>query len=86
MKRKQKLQKALIWLLILSLATGSIFAPSPIVKAKTVELRNNPFTYHYEETPLSFVGTYKINDFTLPFCCRIDTNRNTFSIRSLSGE
>ncbi len=59
MKRKQKLQKALVWLLTLSLATGSIFAPSPIVKAKTVELRNNPFTYHYEETPLSFVGTYK---------------------------
>lgn len=60
MKRKQKLQKALVWLLILSLATGSIFAPSPIVKAKTVELRNNPFTYHYETIPLTYVGKNEI--------------------------
>lgn len=61
MKNKEKLQKVLVWLSVLSLAIGSIYTKSPIVNAKTVELKNNPFTYHYEETPLSFVGAYEIS-------------------------
>ena len=31
------------------------------MNAKAVELKNNPLTYHYEETPLSYVGRFTLS-------------------------
>ncbi len=57
---KKQHQKIVVWLLIICLLTASTALKAPNVEASAVPLRNNPFTYHYETTPLTYSGSYTI--------------------------
>lgn len=57
---KKQYKTAVTWLLIVCLLVVSVTVRAPRVEASTKPLRNNPFTYHYETIPRTYVGKYTI--------------------------